>query len=96
MIRLPDKDGLPKAFKKMPEIDLCHYDSDKSYEGKKWAFPKIWTQLKDEGFLIVDDISDNMAFFEFARFLSVSPIVIKTFDTKVQKFVGVLKKLHSN
>ena len=95
LIRLPDKDGLPKAFKKMPSIDICHYDSDKSYEGKKWALPKIWARLKDEGFLIVDDISDNMAFFEFARSLSVSPIVIKTFDTKIQKFVGVLKKLHS-
>ena len=92
LIRLPDKDGLPRAFKRMPTIDICHYDSDKSYEGKKWAFPKIWKHLKKEGLLISDDISDNMAFFEFANSVSIEPIVIKTFDTQVEKFVGILQK----
>ena len=92
LIRLPDKDGLPKAFKRMPEIDICHYDSDKSYENKKWAFTKIWKHLKKEGLLISDDISDNMAFFEFADSVSIEPIVIKTFDTQVEKFVGILQK----
>jgi len=92
LISLPDKDGLPKVFKQMPSIDICHYDSDKSYDGKKWAFPKIWKHLKKDGLLISDDISDNMAFFEFAESVSSRPIVIKTFDTQVEKFVGILKK----
>jgi len=92
LISLPDKDGLPKVFKQMPSIDICHYDSDKSYYGKKWAFPKIWKHLKKDGLLISDDISDNMAFFEFAESVSSRPIVIKTFDTQVEKFVGILKK----
>lgn len=92
LIRLPDRDGLPKAFKKMPSIDICHYDSDKSYLGKKWAFPKIWKHLKKDGLLISDDVSDNMAFFEFADSVSIEPIIIKTYDTHVEKFVGILKK----
>ena len=92
LISLPDKDGLPKVFKQMPSIDVCHYDSDKSYEGKKWAFPQIWKHLKEDGLLISDDISDNMAFFEFAESVSSKPIVIKTFDTHVEKFVGILQK----
>jgi predicted O-methyltransferase YrrM len=92
LISLPDKDGLPKVFKQMPSIDICHYDSDKSYDGKKWAFPKIWKNLKKDGLLISDDISDNMAFFEFAESISSRPIVLKTFDTQVEKFVGILKK----
>jgi predicted O-methyltransferase YrrM len=92
LISQPDKDGLPKVFKQMPSIDVCHYDSDKSYEGKKWAFPEIWKHLKEDGLLISDDISDNMAFFEFAESVSSRPIVIKTFDTQVEKFVGILEK----
>jgi predicted O-methyltransferase YrrM len=92
LISLPDKDGLPKVFKQMPSIDISHYDSDKSYEGKKWAFPEIWKHLKEDGLLISDDISDNMAFFEFAESVSTSPIVIKTFDTQVEKYVGILIK----
>ena len=77
----------------MPSIDISHYDSDKSYEGKKWAFPQIWKHLKKDGLLISDDISDNMAFFEFAESVSSKPFVIKTFDTHVEKFVGILQKL---
>ena len=92
LIRFPIKMSLPRAFKRMPIIDICHYDSDKSYEGKKWAFPQIWKHLKEDGLLISDDISDNMAFFEFANSVSIEPIVIKTFDTQVEKFVGILQK----
>ena len=92
LLRLPDREGLPKAFKNFSPFDFCHYDSDKSYGGKKWAYPKIWEKLRPGGILISDDISDNIAFKEFSDLVQVPPIIIKTFDTQVEKFVGLLTK----
>ena len=40
LIRKPDIIGLPFALKKLGKIDLCHYDSDKSYRGRKWLRKK--------------------------------------------------------
>ena len=92
LIRLPDKEGLPQAIRKFSPFDFCHYDSDKSYSGKKWAYPKIWKALRPGGVLISDDISDNIAFKEFSDLIQVPPTIIKTFDTQVEKFVGLLIK----
>lgn len=92
---LPDKDGLPKVFKQIPSIDISQYGSDKSYEGKKWAFPQIWKHLKEDGLLISDDIFDNNAFFEFAKSVSFKSLVIETLDNQVEKFVGLLQKTKS-
>ena len=49
----------------VPYLDLCHYDSDKSYYGRRWAYPKLWEALKTGGIFISDDIQDNWAFKEF-------------------------------
>lgn len=92
LLRLPDREGLPKAFKNSAPFDFCHYDSDKTYGGKKWAYPKIWKNLRPGGILISDDISDNMAFKEFSDRIQIPPTIIKTFDTQVEKFVGLLVK----
>jgi hypothetical protein len=87
-----DKDGIPKALRRLKNPDFCHYDSDKSYSGKSWAFPKLWEALKPGGVLAVDDISDNLAFRDFAKRTNSEPIVIKTFDTQVVKHIGLLVK----
>jgi len=92
LLRLPDREGLPEAIKNSAPFDFCHYDSDKSYSGKKWAYPKIWKALRPGGVLISDDISDNIAFKEFSDLIQVPPTIIKTFDTQVEKFVGLLIK----
>ena len=65
LIRKPDIIGLPFALKKLGKIDLCHYDSDKSYRGRKWAQKKIWKSLNTNGIYIEDDINDNIAFKSF-------------------------------
>mgnify|MGYP000232089255 CR=1 FL=1 len=72
----------------MKQIDLCHYDSDKSYEGRMWAYPKLWEKLKSGGFFVSDDISDNIAFKEFSEKLNLIPTVIKVRN----QYVGVLVK----
>ena len=31
------------------KFDFCHYDSDKSYQGRMFAYNKIWKNLKKKG-----------------------------------------------
>ena len=88
LIRLPDVSGLPKALNRFNSIDLCHYDSDKSYEGRMWAYPKLWKALRSGGYLVSDDISDNIAFKEFSNNIETVPYVVKM----PHQYVGVLIK----
>lgn len=92
LIRYPDKEGIPMAIKMKRQFDFCHYDSDKSYEGKIWAFPVIWKSIKSGGILASDDISDNLGFKHFCDRQNIKPLIIKTFDTKVEKYVGIAVK----
>ena len=89
LLREPDRHGLNKAIKKHNySYDLAHYDSDKSYYGRKWAQPLIWQYLRKGGIFISDDIEDNSAFREF--------VVLSHLDFSVLKFegkyVGVIRK----
>jgi len=95
LYRLPDQDALPAIFDKSGTIDLCHYDSDKSYRGRMWASALIWSYLKSGGLLICDDIGDNVGFRDFAQQIDQKPIVIKVSTERHTKFVGVLKKFSS-
>lgn len=91
LIRLADRDGIPIACKS-EEFDIIHYDSDKSYNGRKWAYPKLWNSLKKNGYLISDDISDNLAFKEFSKDINEPPLVVEIYDNRKVKHVGILVK----
>lgn len=88
LVRQPDRKALPKALSEVQPLDMCHYDSDKTYAGRMWAYPKIWEKIRKGGFFISDDIGDNIAFREFCKKNSLVPIVIKLNN----QFVGVLQK----
>ena len=88
VIRRPDRRALPKALEELSTIDMCHYDSDKSYEGRMWAYSLLWKALKKGGLLISDDIGDNVAFRDFADTVAVDPTVV-VFENK---YSGVLIK----
>jgi predicted O-methyltransferase YrrM len=89
LVREPDRHGLDKALQALGgTIDLAHYDSDKSWQGRRWAFPRIWRALAPGGILICDDIQDNMAFAEFVREGGVPAAVTAAHG----KFVGLTRK----
>lgn len=68
LIREPDRNGLRKAISQLGgSIDLCHYDSDKSWWGRRFAYPLLWNALNPGGVFISDDIQDNFAFREFVE-----------------------------
>ena len=90
LIREPDRNGLSKAIASQPpgSLDLVHYDSDKSYWGRQWAYPRLWAALRPGGLFISDDIQDNLYFRQFCRELGLPGVVIE-YD---RKFVGCLRK----
>ncbi len=89
LLREPDRYGLNKAIKKHNySYDLAHYDSDKTYYGRKWSQPLIWKYLRKGGVFISDDIEDNSAFREFVSSNNLDFSVLK-FEGK---YVGVIGK----
>lgn len=89
LIREPDRRGLSKAIARHPEgIDLCHYDSDKSWWGRRYAYPMLWKALRPGGVFISDDIQDNMAFAEFVKEVG-APFAVTEYEGK---YVGIARK----
>ena len=87
--RQSDVKGIPMALKKLNHnIDFCHYDSDKSYTGRKWSSPILWSSLKNGGLFVSDDINDNLAFKHFCQSVSRKPIIIE----HQGKYVGIIQK----
>jgi predicted O-methyltransferase YrrM len=88
IVREPDVTGLNKALAALPQIDVCHYDSDKSYSGRMFAYPKLWGALRPGGVLISDDIDDNTGFRDFCTRIQAAPTVVEYQG----KYVGLLRK----
>ena len=89
LIRKPDKYGLVEGLRELNnKIDICHYDSDKNYYGRKWAYPKIYDALITGGFLISDDIEDNLGFKDFVESMNLE-FTVHSVDGK---FVGIIQK----
>jgi len=61
-----DAKNLPEFVKMAGQIDLFHYDSDKSYEGRRKAMNIVGPYLAKEAIVIFDDIQDNGFFQELA------------------------------
>ena len=87
-----DRDVLPKALEKFKPIDMCHYDSDKSYEGRMWTYPRLWKSLRSGGCFISDDIGDNTAFKDFFSHVDVPLIIVRTTASLGVKYVGLAIK----
>ena len=85
-----DRDELPQAIADASPIDLAHYDSDKSYDGRAWAYPHIWDGLRAGGLLMSDDVEDNLAFLDFAAAIGTKPLIVV--GSQRSRLVGILRK----
>lgn len=88
LIQESDTSGLPKGFAKVPHLDIVHYDSDKSYLGRKITYPILYDKLKKGGLFISDDIGDNISFKHFCEKVKAKPLIIQ-FNTQ---YVGLFIK----
>jgi len=88
LMRKPDRQAIPKFLKENMEVQLVHYDSDKSYRGRMWAYERLWKKLSVGGIFVSDDIGDNIAFKEFSEEKNLKPVVVE-FENK---HIGILIK----
>ncbi len=85
---MADLEGLPRALREAGPVDLAHYDSDKTSEGRAFAYPALWRSLREGGILVSDDVGDNLEFKRFAEKVERSPLVVQWNG----KFQGILIK----
>ena len=71
----PQRKILPNLLSVLPEVDLLHYDSDKTYRGMYQTYSKVWPKLTSGGILVSDDLNNN-AFLDFSEKQSVYPNVM--------------------
>jgi hypothetical protein len=89
LVREPDRYGLVKALRALGgAIDFCHYDSDKSYGGRKYAYRLMWDALETGGVFVSDDIQDNFAFRDLVEAKAATFAVTECEG----KFVGIVRK----
>ncbi|WP_228445920.1 class I SAM-dependent methyltransferase [Chryseobacterium gleum] len=88
LFRFADKESLPKIFAENAVFDVLHYDSDKSYNGRIWAYDELYKHLKKGGVFISDDIGDNSAYQDFCEKNNINTTVVE-FEGK---YVGVFIK----
>lgn len=72
-----DRRNLRKLLSDGAEVDLVHYDSDKSRPGRDWFAQRIGPFMSASGILIWDDIVNNLAFRDRA---AAAPCAL-VFDT---------------
>lgn len=88
LFRFADRESLPKIFAEQQVFDVVHYDSDKSYDGRMWAYQLLYQYLRTGGVFISDDIGDNSAYQDFCEKNKIETLVVE-FEGK---FVGVFVK----
>ena len=62
-----DDVALPAILARCGPIDLFHYDSDKSYAGRRKALDTVVPQLNSGATIMVDDIQDNLFFRDWVE-----------------------------
>ncbi|WP_292011087.1 class I SAM-dependent methyltransferase [Chryseobacterium sp.] len=88
LFRYADRESLPKIFAENKIFDVVHYDSDKSYNGRMWAYKELYAHLRKGGVFISDDIGDNSAYQDFCESHHIETTVVE-FEGK---YVGVFIK----
>lgn len=88
LFRFADKESLPKIFADCSSFDVLHYDSDKSYNGRMWAYDELYKHLRKGGVFISDDIGDNSAYQDFCEKNNIETTVVEYEG----KYIGVFIK----
>jgi predicted O-methyltransferase YrrM len=65
-----DDIAIPAICDTVQNIDIFHYDSDKSYSGKLFAIKQIQKKLSLNSIVIFDDIQDNLFFKNLVNYLN--------------------------
>ncbi len=87
-----DEANLPGILNSAGKIDVFHYDSDKSYSGRKTAVSIIESALSKDSIILMDDIEDNSFFYDYIEKTSAESWYIFEFKGKYVGMIGKLKR----
>jgi predicted O-methyltransferase YrrM len=62
-----DRKNLMRIAADVATIDLLHYDSDKSYSGRRFALRMLGPRLAEDALVLFDDIQDNAHFRDWVE-----------------------------
>ena len=62
-----DQANLPRILGEAGPVDLFHYDSDKTDAGRRFAIELVWPRLPQGGVVVMDDITNNSFFVDWAE-----------------------------
>ena len=62
-----DENNILEIKKKISSVDLIHYDSDKTYNGRKNFMKSISDLVHEQTFLVMDDLHDNTFFLDYVN-----------------------------
>ena len=85
-----DENNLPKINELISTVDILHYDSDKSREGRDRALNILAKKLTPETLIIFDDIHENSHFYNFVTDNELTEWKVFDFKNKYIGFVGGL------
>lgn len=85
-----DKHNVPIIKEQVKDVDIFHYESDKSYEGREYAYDAVKDNLHDESIIIYDDIEDNTHFYNLNQKLEKRCRVFE-FENKHVGLLGSVK-----
>jgi predicted O-methyltransferase YrrM len=93
----PDRRVLPSMLAEAGPVDVCFYDSDKSYRGMGKTLELVWRHLRRGGLLMVDDVEAHDGFLDFAdRIGLATTIIAKPVGSGIypskRAYVGLLRK----
>ena len=81
-----DKINLPQIALRIPQVDIFHYDSDKTYSGRLFAMQILEKLFISNTIIIMDDIQDNHFFYNYVKKNNSKYRVFNFFG----KYVGVI------
>jgi hypothetical protein len=86
-----DEVNLRRIMSGIRELDIFHYDSDKSYQGRQFAMSMIEGRMSKTGIVLMDDIQDNSYFHDYIVGKQISIWSIFEFHGK---YVGMIGRLN--
>lgn len=91
-----DEMNLPRIFSQVDHVDIFHYDSDKTYSGKKFAVNCLRKGFHDKSIIIFDDIQDDSFFHDFVFHNNIVDYYIFEFESKYVGCIGNLAHHFNN
>ena len=84
---------LKGVLESVGKIDIFLHDSMHTYKNMIFEFESAWSHIKNNGFLLSDDILENNSFLEFYTSKNLKPFLLSSLDQK--HMFGILKKSES-